>query len=447
MDLKWIVAALAVLVGVGLWFLMSPAPEAPPELIFAQGGLDQIALIDPDTGQLVRVPVGPATHGVDTTPDGRKAYATSFGSDEVSVIDLARRAVVGKVKVGGQTHHIQVSPQGRWAYATVGSANAVAIIDTRTDALAATVPVAEGPTYVVFTPDGRKAYVSSKSGIISVIDVAQPQVVKEIALEGKPDHLALSADGSRLYVADGQNGQLVVIDTVQDTITAAVPVGTGPHGVAVAVKKGQERVYVGNRGQTTLSIVDPVSLAVVGTVDLGVSPEHLTASADGRTLYVGSIPDGSLFVLEVARDRVTKRIAVGGEIHQISLIEKPEPVVGPMRVPLNEDGYRDLEADQLAAMLEAKDFLLINVHIPYEGELPQTDLFIPFNEIENNLERLPADKDAQLVVYCRSGPMSAIAAKALVELGYGNVWNLKQGMREWQAAGYPLLNRPEKGMN
>ncbi|HEY64632.1 MAG TPA: rhodanese-like domain-containing protein [Caldilineae bacterium] len=92
-------------------------------------------------------------------------------------------------------------------------------------------------------------------------------------------------------------------------------------------------------------------------------------------------------------------------------------------------------------MLENKDFLLINVHVPYAGEIEGTDVFIPFNEIEQNLDKLPADMGAKLVVYCRSGGMSAIAARTLVKLGYTNVWNLDRGMIGWEQAGYSLVNK------
>jgi len=113
----------------------------------------------------------------------------------------------------------------------------------------------------------------------------------------------------------------------------------------------------------------------------------------------------------------------------------------PRATPASTASYTDINAAQLIKTLQGKDFTLINVHIPYEGELPQTDDFIPYNEIEANADRLPADKGAKIVVYCRSGSMSAIAAQTLVDMGYNNVYNLTAGMKEWQAAGYELLDK------
>ena len=110
-------------------------------------------------------------------------------------------------------------------------------------------------------------------------------------------------------------------------------------------------------------------------------------------------------------------------------------------VPVGDGGsYTDVSATGLAAMLEAEDLLLVNVHIPYAKEIEGTDLFIPFDKIEQNLDQLPADKGSRVVLYCRSGSMSAIAARTLVQLGYTDVWNLDGGMIAWEQAGYPLVD-------
>lgn len=103
--------------------------------------------------------------------------------------------------------------------------------------------------------------------------------------------------------------------------------------------------------------------------------------------------------------------------------------------------YTDVSVEGLASLLENEDFPLINVHIPYEGEIDGTDEFIPFNEIEANLNKLPTDKNARIVLYCRSGSMSAQASQTLVELGYNDVWNLDGGMIAWKNSGRSLINR------
>jgi rhodanese-related sulfurtransferase len=111
------------------------------------------------------------------------------------------------------------------------------------------------------------------------------------------------------------------------------------------------------------------------------------------------------------------------------------------RVAVDGGSYTNVDPAGLLAMLKTKDLLLINVHIPYEGEIEGTDLFIPYNDIEAHLGELPEGKGSKLVLYCRSGNMSDTASRTLVRLGYTNIWNLDGGMIAWEASGFPLLHK------
>lgn len=111
------------------------------------------------------------------------------------------------------------------------------------------------------------------------------------------------------------------------------------------------------------------------------------------------------------------------------------------KVEVEGGSYTNVTPQQLAEMLKQNDFFFVNVHIPYEGEIEPTDAQIPYDQTTQQLSQYPSDKNAKIVLYCRSGRMSSIAAKELVKLGYTNVWNLDGGMAAWEQQGLPLKER------
>ena len=112
--------------------------------------------------------------------------------------------------------------------------------------------------------------------------------------------------------------------------------------------------------------------------------------------------------------------------------------VSGVTVDVAGGSYQNVTPDELNTLLKDKDFVLVNVHIPFAGNIAGTDVSIPYDQIEQDVSQLPADKSAKIVLYCRSGHMSQIAAEKLVSLGYTNIWNLKGGMIDWEQAGYDL---------
>jgi len=98
----------------------------------------------------------------------------------------------------------------------------------------------------------------------------------------------------------------------------------------------------------------------------------------------------------------------------------------------------DITVDELKSMMEDKDFLLINVHIPYAGEIPETDANIAYTDTEGIEAFMDNNPAVRAVLYCKTGPMSATAASKLVDKGYCNIMDLPEAMKGWENAGYDI---------
>lgn len=105
-------------------------------------------------------------------------------------------------------------------------------------------------------------------------------------------------------------------------------------------------------------------------------------------------------------------------------------------IPPSTAEWRSIAPQELSRILDAQDVMLINVHVPFEGDIPETDASIPYSELASRIDELPEDP-ADLVIYCRSGNMSSEAAEDLVDAGYTGFGELEGGSVAWQAAGLP----------
>lgn len=102
-----------------------------------------------------------------------------------------------------------------------------------------------------------------------------------------------------------------------------------------------------------------------------------------------------------------------------------------------DSGYTVLDPASLQQMMQEEDVYLVNVHVPYEGELPDTDAFIPYTEITSRMDELPFGEQT-VVIYCRSGSMSTEAAQAMVAADAPPFYELGGGWYSWQGAGLPF---------
>lgn len=99
------------------------------------------------------------------------------------------------------------------------------------------------------------------------------------------------------------------------------------------------------------------------------------------------------------------------------------------------DYVKSISANELKQVMEKGDIFLVDVHTPEQRHIKGTDAFIPYDDIENNRDKLPEDKSTPIYLYCEGGPMGNAAARTLHELGYHNLLNLEGGAKAWRQAG------------
>ncbi len=101
---------------------------------------------------------------------------------------------------------------------------------------------------------------------------------------------------------------------------------------------------------------------------------------------------------------------------------------GPTAILISEKGekamYEIITAEEAKKIMDSgEEYVLLDVREQDEfdaGHIPGA-ILIPYTEIENKAEEMLPDKDKQILVYCRSGRRSKIAAEALSKLGYSNI--------------------------
>jgi len=88
------------------------------------------------------------------------------------------------------------------------------------------------------------------------------------------------------YITNDGSGNVSVIDTATNTVTATIPVGTAPFAVTVSPNGGT--VYVANIDSDNVSAIAASTNKVIATITVGSAPEGVAASPDGSTVYVAN---------------------------------------------------------------------------------------------------------------------------------------------------------------
>jgi YVTN family beta-propeller protein len=228
------------------------SPDGKYALVMAERDM-QIDVRDPTTWELVKsieVP-HPGVNHADFSADGTTMIASCEFSGWVVRIDLATLELTGEVEVGGEPIDVRVAPDGATFYVAnhVKDGGGVSIVDPATMTETAFIPTAQGAHGLYPSRDGKQLYVTNRgAGSVTVIDFATRAPVATWTIDGggSPDMGGVSADGSQFWVSGRYDDVVYVFDTANGGVLAKIPVGHGPHGLAVFPQPG--KVSLGHTG-------------------------------------------------------------------------------------------------------------------------------------------------------------------------------------------------------
>ncbi|MFF9587993.1 hypothetical protein ACF1FX_01980 [Streptomyces sp. NPDC014646] len=199
------------------------------------------------------VPVSCAgVNHADYSADGRYFIVSCEFSGELLKVDTARMEVVGQQKLplhGAMPQDVKLSPDGGTFYIADMIANGVWVLDGGKFTTPKLLSTGKGAHGLYVSRDSKEMYVSNRGeGTISVFDFAQRKVTKKWLLPngGSPDMGGVSADGKVLWLSGRYNSEVYAIDTDSGKQLARIPVGSGPHGLAVYPQPG--RYSLGHTG-------------------------------------------------------------------------------------------------------------------------------------------------------------------------------------------------------
>jgi hypothetical protein len=238
-DLEASVVAVEIDAGVVHRRLRTPPDPRSIESIGATGALvahtagGRMSLIDSDLRVHPIAGAFGAPRYTAVSPDRRLAYVTDSTRQEVVVVEVRGRRVIGRVRVGGPCRHLGIDRDGTRLWVALGNkADRIAVLslaEARRPRLVGTIRPPFLAHDVGFTPGGRRVWVTSGDrGRIAIYDAHTSRIVRTIAGDAPPQHVTFMGD--RAFVTSGDDA-VMRVHALDGRLLRSAPVPIGSYNV------------------------------------------------------------------------------------------------------------------------------------------------------------------------------------------------------------------------
>ncbi|WP_329401839.1 YncE family protein [Streptomyces melanogenes] len=235
----------------------------PYNLYFTPDGKYAVVMASMDRELVFREPVNmnrvktvpvhcAGVNHADFSMDGRYFIVSCEFSGELLKVDTAKMQVIAHQKLpfeGAMPQDVKMSPDGKTFYIADMMAHGMWVMDGDRFSTPTLLPTGKGCHGLYVSRDSKEMYISNRGeGTISIFDFAQNKLTKKWHLPdgGSPDMGGVSADGKVLWLSGRYDAEVYAIDTTTGKELARIPVGSGPHGLAVYPQPG--RYSLGHTG-------------------------------------------------------------------------------------------------------------------------------------------------------------------------------------------------------
>jgi YVTN family beta-propeller protein len=313
---------------VGL-LLALPLAASTVRIIQTNSAGDDVSIIDPGTNKVVGTITGiEVNHGAAAAPDGSRYYISNEGRSTLDVADAKTYKVIRSIPLTGHPNNIAISKDGKRVYVSIAVApGAVDVIDTAAMEKVKTIPVKGSVHNTYVTPDGKFVVSGSiQSKTITVIDQKTETPVWTLTLDQgiRPMTFATNPDGSTKWIfaqLSGFNGFAVVDFATQKELTRVklpeLPAGKKPYLVGgseshgMAVTSDGKTIVVNSRLNSSVYMYSLPELKLLGSVEVGKSPDWVTLTPDGKMAYVACAASNFVSVVDIKAMKEVTRIPVG----------------------------------------------------------------------------------------------------------------------------------------
>ncbi|MDE3160903.1 MAG: beta-propeller fold lactonase family protein [Acidobacteriota bacterium] len=309
--------------------LALPLAASTVRIIQTNSAGDDVSIIDPATNKVVGVIHGiEVNHGAAAAPDGSRYYVSDEGESTLDVVDAKTLKVTKKIPLSGHPNNISISKNGKRVYVSIAVApGAVDVIDTVSQEKVKSIAVKGAVHNTYVTPDGKYVVSGSIPGkTVTVIDAQTEEPAWSLTMDKgiRPMAFAANPDGSTKWIfvqLSGFNGFAVLdfathkeINRVKlpDLAAGKQPFlvgGNESHGMAVT--SDQKTLVVNSRLNSAIYAYSLPDLKLLGSADVGQSPDWVTLTPDGTRAYVANAASNSVSVVDIKAMKEIVRIPVG----------------------------------------------------------------------------------------------------------------------------------------